>query len=497
MNQKMMLRQFIFHAHKGLKRIYMFAIGGADYSFGMLPESFYKALDANKGLLSPDVRAAIPPVFTGFGWLSKLMDGGQPLDAPRPLSVSDLIEYKPRLVFAGDGTAANPNRWNRDEFAFLPFQLSASKYVIPYYVATLDVTHSWDTKKDLLDPARYDMPEQQFDVAIDNIGGKGAQVSGYDPLTNQPVPVSVVSSGPHSMTVRLQSTDYPRVLTVTEAAPGPQILQPKISAGASGKVTLSWSTNIPVKARVTYGQDWTKRADNEMDIPGSKTQFAVALPGAWTGVVAARITVESPAGLIDVWPRWDEDPAGQVVVPGSKQAAPAGSPGASPTPTAAAVPAVTGQPVALTAPASVSLLRVAANLVHGFSLALPASVLLTGSPDAQQTAIGPASDPLTLRVLYLSGTPDPSGLLPAVSTIDTVSATAVSAPGFAKGVVYGYNLSAPAHPGMTNLRQRYLAIPTGNKGADLIVLAFEGTAAAFKQEESVIDAIEASVKVGG
>jgi hypothetical protein len=38
------------------------------------------------------------------------METGAALAAPRPLRVDDLVEYKPRLMFAGDGSPARPHR---------------------------------------------------------------------------------------------------------------------------------------------------------------------------------------------------------------------------------------------------------------------------------------------------------------------------------------------------------------------------------------------------
>ena len=206
----------------------------------------------------------------------------------------------------------------------MPYQLSAKKFVIPYYVVTLDVTHAWDKSKDVLDPARYDMPEQDFDVAIGNLAGKGATITAYDPLAAKAVPVQVLSADAATLRVRLKAVDYPRVLIVEEAKDGPQILDPKVALDNKGNVTVSWSTNQPVEAKITYGQDWQNRGDKMLPAkPGAakdgKYPFTVTLPETLTGVVAVRITIKDAAnGLTTVWPRWDEDPQGQFVVPAKK-----------------------------------------------------------------------------------------------------------------------------------------------------------------------------------
>ncbi len=316
---KTMLRQYLFHAAKGLYRIYIFSPSVDPDGIGTLPAAFYTALDKNNDKLTDDVRKQVPPEYLGLRWLTALMKTGEKLDAPRPLQVRDLVEYQPRLAFAGDGTPAHPNRWNRDFFAFLPFQLSANKYVIPYYVVTLDMSHAWDKTKNVLDPARYDMPPQQYDVTVNNVNGAGVTVSAYDPLSNTAVPAQVVSGTASSVTVRLQAVDYPRWLVLTEAKPGPQIRDPKVVLGADGKLQVSWQTNIPATAAITYGHDWQNRGANEVVLAGVKTSFTTALQTGFTGVNAVRIRVTAN-GLTDVWPRWDEDPQGQVVIPGEQAA---------------------------------------------------------------------------------------------------------------------------------------------------------------------------------
>jgi hypothetical protein len=313
---KMMLRQYVFHAHKGLYRIMIFCLKADPCSFGMLPPAYYAALDKSNGALTAEVRSTVPPEFKGLGWLTHKMSGGDQIVAPRALRVDGLVEYKPRLIFAGDGTPAHPNRWNRDQFAFLPFQLMPDRFVIPYYVVTSDVTHVWDKQKDVLDPARYDMPEQDYDVTIGNIAGHNATVSVYDPLANRDVPVKIVASTSDTLTVRLKAVDYPRVLEVTERSPGPLIVAPRVVADKDGRVTVSWQTNIPVQSvKITYGSGWVNRAATEIAIAPGKQVNSVTLPGKLKGVVAVRIRVTAN-GLTDAWPHWDEDPVGQVVVPG-------------------------------------------------------------------------------------------------------------------------------------------------------------------------------------
>jgi hypothetical protein len=143
----------------------------------------------------------------------------QLLEVTRALSVTELVEHQPRLGFKGDGTPEHPDRFNRDDLACLPFQLAADKYAIPYYVVTRNMVHDWNSSLGPLDPARYNMPEQIFDLTLQNLRGDGAKVSAWDPLSDQSVPVTVLASGENTLKVRLETVDYPRFLIIEESRP--------------------------------------------------------------------------------------------------------------------------------------------------------------------------------------------------------------------------------------------------------------------------------------
>ncbi len=318
MDGKMLLRQYLFHASKGMHRIMCYGLAPDPYGLGLLPQALLTALDQNGDVLTDQARQTIPTGLLAMARINTLMSRGQSLDVTRPLSVQDVVEYQPRLVFAGDGTPAHPDRTNVDQFAFLPFQLSAKQYAIPYYVMSLDVSHVWSKKWSPLNHARYDMPDQGFDVTIANVRGQGATVVAYDPLTDKSVPVSVVSSSPTTLTVHLRAVDYPRFLMLTEQSNGPLIQQPQVSNLGGGHIKVTWSTNVPANAVVSFGSDWTKRGGQAVSVPASgQLTNSVTFTGVIFGVPAVRITVTDANGLSDVWPRWDEDPAGQVVLPPS------------------------------------------------------------------------------------------------------------------------------------------------------------------------------------
>ena len=506
---KMMLRQFIFHAHKGLYRITMFCLG-ADSALGMLPKAFYSALDVSGGKLTEDVRKTLPPGYAGMAWLKKLFDTGEALAAPRPLKIADLVEYKPRLVFAGDGTPAHPNVWNRDWFAFLPFQLSANRFAIPYYVVTIDVTHSWDKSRDPLDPKRYDMPEQEFDVTIDNIAGRGAAVSDYDPLSGTAVPVKVVAATGTTLTLRLRTVDYPRVLQITETRPGPQILDPRVELSASGHIKVSWRTNIPASASLTYGNDWMNRsaileqlgtAQPETKKPTGETHQEIA-PG-FKGVAAVRIKVNAN-GLTDVWPRWDEDPQGQIVIPGDS-AGPASPSAATPAASSSLSSTLKIEPFSgfqrggkeSGAPHVLGSAPSMGPSDAGWEISLPPGLTLDGPPDDRRGILGAGDRSVRIRVRFVpGGSKDIDDLLPFAAIGDSVERHPVEWTGPANTLLVLCQLEPRAHPGVTNLRQRHLLIPVGKNGADMLLISASGSAAAMQDQNQAITRMFGSILIG-
>ena len=90
-------------------------------------------------------------------------------------------------------------------FAFLPYQVNARRFVIPYYVMTRDVTR--------------DLPDEAFTLTVKGLHGLGATVTVYDPLNDVSVPVTVIARQTNSLTLRLTTGDYPYLLTVEETVP--------------------------------------------------------------------------------------------------------------------------------------------------------------------------------------------------------------------------------------------------------------------------------------
>lgn len=304
---KAILRNFIFQSHKGVHTLELFAAHSDDLSLAVLPEAFFKALEADDYQLTEKVRAEIGPQLKALSRVTKLMKSGEPLQVTRPLNVGELVEHQPRLVFKGDGTPGHPNRFNRDDFACLPFQLAPDKYAISYYVVTHNMVQAWNPARPPLDPARYDMPEQTFDLTLQNLRGTGAKVSAWDPMSDQKVPVEVLASEGNTLEVRLPTLDYPRFLLVEESQPGPLILDPELRRNADGQTHVSFRTNLPSRAKLTWGPYPERNSGGQVDLPEG-TSFDYPIPGL-KKLDGVQVRIEHD-GLTTPWPRWAYDNAG-------------------------------------------------------------------------------------------------------------------------------------------------------------------------------------------
>jgi hypothetical protein len=306
---KALLRLLVFYSHKGVHTIELFAAREKDLQLAVIPEAFFAALRRENHQLTESVKSLAGEQLAVISRVSRMMQSGEPIVVTRPLAVARIVEHQPRLVFRGDGTSEHPDRFNRDDFACLPFQLNAHKYVIAYYVVTQNLVHDWNPKLNELDPARYDMPEQIFDLWLDNVRGNDAKVSAWDPMTDQAVPVDILSNRENQIAVRVRAADYPRFLVLEESAPGPLILHPSLLALSNGAANVSFHANIPVEARISWGPWPQRRAGGCVDLPvGEDFTYCIPKLAEHEGVKVEL----THAGISSNWPRWDYDVAGVI-----------------------------------------------------------------------------------------------------------------------------------------------------------------------------------------
>ena len=310
---KGLLRALVFHGHKGFQTVEMFSANfhgdDSDTQLGVIPEKFFETLKAENYKLTPKVRAEMGPQLTSLKRVTDLMKTGAPIAEARPLSVEKLVEQQPRLVFAGDGTPAHPNVYHRDDFAVLPFQLGAGRFAVGYYVMTRDMIHVWNKDKDVLDGARYDMPDQNFDITLGNVRGTGVTVEVFDPLTGATLPAQILAATASTLTVRVPSADYPRFLKIDEAQVGPLTENVNLASGANGAVQLSFATNVASAPRVSWGALPARDGDGTQTLPVG-TRHSLTIPQLKTGA-GVQIVVEHD-GLSARWPRWGHDVKGVI-----------------------------------------------------------------------------------------------------------------------------------------------------------------------------------------
>jgi hypothetical protein len=310
---KATLRQYLFFAHKGVKKINLFTIEASDLSVGVLPSAFFTTLAANNYQLNDTVRAQLGPQLTAIKQLGPLLKQQQTIDSPRKINVSSLLEYSPALVFAGDGTPQHPDLYHRDEFACLPFQLSSNSFAIGYYVVTRNLIQKWQPNYSPTDPRCYNMPEQTFDVTLQNIRGTLARVKVYDPIQNKTTIPTIIASTASSITLRLLATDYPRLILLTEAMTGPQLIEPKVALN-SGGVTVSFAVNISGTVKISWGALPTRNRQSQTltVIAGQSYSLNIATANLQTGD-GITLTLKSVGNALSTnWPMWGYDVQGQV-----------------------------------------------------------------------------------------------------------------------------------------------------------------------------------------
>jgi hypothetical protein len=463
---KALLRTFVFQSHKGVHTIEVFAARGGDLALGVIPDAFFKTLQEENHQLTETVRAQTGTQLQVLSRVTWLMKSGQALAVTRPLSLTELVEHQPRLVSKGDGTREHPDRFNRDDFACLPFQLAADRYAIGYYVVTRNMVHEWKPTLEPLDPARYDMPEQTFDLTLQNLRGKDAKVSAWDPMTDQTAPVAVLAADRHTLKVRLETVDYPRFLLVQESQPGPLIVEPELTREPDGQVRVSFRTNLPVHATLSWGP-WPQRdSGGRVELP-KETSFAYNIPQLREhgGV---QVTAEQD-GLITPWPRWKYDTAGITWEAITDYR-----------PTAGTVP-----------PATVRLPGLPKSLrPTGYTSDLPEGLKWKEHGEIRLMNVGavPAAMQVSLRVVTYSIT-KPLELLPEVSVLDQCVVEAHvwnSAASWRAGV----KLDPTAHPGAPDLSQLIEIVPMES---GWLVLKFQGTEAALQNNDEVIRQVTAHI----
>jgi hypothetical protein len=238
------LRYLTAYVNKGVTAIDLYAASAGALS--LVEPSFLKAAGAKGGKVPYPGDAAGGETMEAVRRLAAAMSGAGPISSPRSLSLRELTDYSGNVQFEGNESAAFPPLYNREVFAFLPFQVDSRRFVVPYYVMTRDVDQVQRPEEPSTDPARYDLPPEPYRLAIGGIDGEATAVEASDPLSGESVPVEVFSRSRDQIVVKVPATDSPRLLTLQESASGqppasdPEVAPPEAPvSGGAGKAELA------------------------------------------------------------------------------------------------------------------------------------------------------------------------------------------------------------------------------------------------------------------
>ncbi len=196
-------RYFTFFINKGVERLHLFSGCGGDHWLGIVKDSFIEYSRSNKTYPDDDSDFISPSLQAVKRITDKMKYKLDPnLKSTRNITIDQLSDTHDNYQFKGDGTPEHPNLYNRELFAFLPYQVNSKRFVIPYYIMTRDVRNS--------------LPIEKYTVNILGIKGKGASLSVYDPINGKNMSLRVLNRGDDSLKLELNTTDYPYLLIIQE-----------------------------------------------------------------------------------------------------------------------------------------------------------------------------------------------------------------------------------------------------------------------------------------
>jgi hypothetical protein len=210
---KALLRSLVAMVSKGMTREYFFAAAHAE-SLSMINGTFIAAVDADPGTYPGSGSGG--ETMRGFRNLLARFRGPGPHGPARQLRVLSIAQQGDHAQFAGNGTAADPPLYDREVLAVFPFQSSPTRFVIPIYVMTRNLTTLYRPHLPRDDMTRYDLPDENFRITLGNLPDtpRAPMVGAYDPLRNRSTPARLVSRAGSEAVFELAVSDYPRLLTI-------------------------------------------------------------------------------------------------------------------------------------------------------------------------------------------------------------------------------------------------------------------------------------------
>ncbi|MCS7191880.1 MAG: hypothetical protein NZ937_02705 [Armatimonadetes bacterium] len=188
---KTVLRSFCFWLNKGIDVMHYYCAHSEHATdMGLLPTNLKELTNS----VSFEQVATLP--LKALRNLTRTFSGSKLLRQVSQLSVDVIALGKQTPIY----TVAGKTLWQRDAFAFLPFQCHERKFVIAIYTMTYDVTKP--------------MTEENYRLTITGFNGTPKHIRFYDPLTDKPVSFKVSQRSKGKLVVEVSVTDYPRLLEV-------------------------------------------------------------------------------------------------------------------------------------------------------------------------------------------------------------------------------------------------------------------------------------------
>ncbi len=202
------LRSLVSMASKGMARIYFYAAAHAE-GYSLVSDRFMNALSAAGGTYPGGQLGG--PTMDALRRLVTRFQGPGPGGAARQLELRSIAQEGDHAQFAGDGSAAHPDLYDRELLAVFPFQSSPTRFVIPVYVMTPNLTTVYSDSAN-----RFDLPDENFRVTLGGLPETTTPptVAAYDPMRDASTPARLVSREDDRAVFEVAATNYPRLLQI-------------------------------------------------------------------------------------------------------------------------------------------------------------------------------------------------------------------------------------------------------------------------------------------
>ena len=233
---KVALRDFCFYLNKGATDVDLYDATSGELNFGELSDAFVQLADTPGATYPADDASVTSPEMQAVGNVAQLFSQGLnptlTTATTRSVMLNSVTDASDATQFTGDGTAAHPSLYDADLFTFLPYQVNATTFTIPYYVMTRDITQV--QQPGLTGGHQYDLPTEPFSLSLSGVHGNVATVTAYDPIDNDYLPVAITGRSSDTLNVTVPATDYPYILTIHDQTPAATVgSTPTFTSGTS------------------------------------------------------------------------------------------------------------------------------------------------------------------------------------------------------------------------------------------------------------------------